>query len=131
MCSSDLTFDESVKLGSSGTITLHDLVDDSVVAAFDVTSPTGITVSGSEIAIDIDGLLNDDTSYYVIVTTGAIVDSVGNPFAGISDATTLGFTMTETIPPSLSNTSPSNDATLTPLGSNIVLTFSETVSIGN
>ena len=83
------TFNENVQKGT-GNITLRLAADDSVVETIDVTSGQ-VNDSGADVTIDPTSDLVDDTAYYVQFDAGAIEDTSGNDFAGISDATTWNF----------------------------------------
>jgi len=87
-----LTFSENVALGTTGTIKLYK-ADNTLVETFDVSSDlTGkVTVSGTGVTINPTSDLSSDTGYYVQVDSGAIQDTAGNAYAGISNATTLNF----------------------------------------
>ena len=53
----------------------------------------------------------------------------GNSYAGITDATTLNFTSVDVVAPTLSSSTPSDNATGVAVDANIVLTFSEAVDV--
>ena len=50
-----------------------------------------------------------------------------NAYAGINDTTTLSFTTSDTTNPTLSSSSPADNATEVAVDANIVLNFSENV----
>ena len=66
--------------------------------------------------------LDEDTEYYVLIDSSAF-----NGFDGISSKTTLNFKTVDNNNPSLSSSSPSDDAANVSVSSNIVLTFNEAV----
>ena len=63
------------------------------------------------------------------IATTAFDDSSSNSYAGISDTTSLSFTTTDDVNPSLSSSTPADDATAVATTSNIVLNFSEAVDV--
>ena len=69
--------------------------------------------------------------YYVQIAATAFDDTSGNSYAGIDDDTSLSFTTADVVNPTLSSSTPADDATAVAVGSNIVLTFSEDVTVGN
>ncbi|MEO1291585.1 MAG: Ig-like domain-containing protein, partial [Pseudomonadota bacterium] len=125
-----LTFDEPVAAGS-GNITLRTALG--TVEAFDVNGPR-VTVSGNTITLDPTALLDFETGYFVTVDATAVTDIAGNPFAGISNQTTLNFTteifVPDTVAPSLTGSTPADDATGVAVDSDIALTFDEPVQAG-
>jgi len=104
-----LVFDEPVKLGASGTITIWETRNpsDQVFESFSVATSPRITVSGNTITIDPTGDFSNNRDYYVIVGNGAITDLKGNAWTGISASTTFNFKtgnsadITATNPPTL------------------------------
>ena len=85
-----LTFDEAVKAGT-GFVTVHN-ADGSVWSSIDVTDSTQISITDSSLNINPIADLSYESSYYVTVDAGAILDSADNAFGGIGDAETLNFT---------------------------------------
>ena len=65
------------------------------------------------------------------IASGALTDAAGNPYAGIANPTTLNFNTVDTIAPTLSSSTPADNATGVAVGANIVLTFSEAVQAGS
>jgi hypothetical protein len=83
-------FDEAVRLGT-GNVLIRKLADDSVVETISTTSGR-IAIAGALVTIDPAGTLDPNTSYYLEIATGVIVDLSGNPFAGIAGRTAWSFT---------------------------------------
>jgi len=121
-----LTFSEAIAAGT-GNITLYK-ADGTQVQAFDVTS--GVTISGSTITLNPTSDLESGASYYVRVDATAVDDLAGNNYAGIANATTLNFAVTDSTAPTLSSSSPADNATGVTATSDIVLTFSEAIAAG-
>jgi len=88
------TFDENVQAGT-GNITLYLAADDSVVEPIDVTG-TQVSISGADVTINPTSDLTIDTDYYIQIDSGAIEDTSGNSFAGISDMNTWNFSTSMT-----------------------------------
>jgi len=124
-----LTFNEPVVV-ASGDIAIHRSDDLSVVETIPV-GDSRVTGSGTtSISVDLAVDLAADTGFYVTVASGALEDLVGNPYAGISDATALSFTTADVGEPTLVSSTPVDDATGVAAGTNITLVFSEDVNLG-
>ncbi|MFU8814966.1 MAG: Ig-like domain-containing protein [Pseudomonadales bacterium] len=82
-----LNFSENVVAGS-GNITITDGSDTRTI---DVTDSSQVSISGSRVTIDPALELDGNSAYHVLIDGGALTDEAGNPFAGISDSTTLNF----------------------------------------
>jgi len=91
-----------------------------------INDASQVTFSGGNIAINPAADLVPNTNYSIKIDSGAITDLDGNPYAGISDDTSLNFT---TIPsnPRLMSSSPMDDASGVAVGDNVVLYFTEEV----
>jgi methionine-rich copper-binding protein CopC len=99
----NVRFNESIQLASSGTITIFRGSDNSVLAQYDLATSTGtlaVSVSGDTLTINPDSNLPADTAVYVQISAGAVQDTSGNNFAGITDTTTWNFTTAATAPTS-------------------------------
>ncbi|WP_299930675.1 Ig-like domain-containing protein, partial [uncultured Pelagimonas sp.] len=84
-----ITFNEDVQVGT-GNITIYSGVDDSIVAQIDVTSGQ-VSVSGATVTINPTNDLAVAQPYYVQIDSGAIEDTAGNDFGGISNTTDWNF----------------------------------------
>ncbi len=129
-----LTFSEDIALGDSGTITLVN-DDTGEEVEIDVSSHGGqLSVSGDTLTIDPSADLDEGSSYHVEVSAGAIEDAAGNDFAGIGDAATLNFetvTLADTTAPTLESFTPSDEASGVTIDSDITITFSEDIALGD
>ena len=124
-----LTFSEAVDV-ETGNITIKKTSDDSDVETIDVTSIVKVTGSGSTtITVNPDITFDAATEYYVLIDATAFDDVDGNSYAGISSTTALSFTTSAVGLPTLSSSTPSDNATGVSLSANIVLTFSEAVDV--
>ncbi|QSX30230.1 tandem-95 repeat protein [Shewanella cyperi] len=89
-----LTFNETVQLGN-GSISLQE-VGGSSFESFDAGTGMGdnggsVAVLGSALTITPGAALRTGKQYAIHIDNGAITDSNGNAYAGISDDTTLNF----------------------------------------
>ena len=83
-----IDFDEDVQAGS-GNITLKKASDNSSVAAT-------VSFTADTVTIDPDSDLAEGTEYYVEIDAGAIENTAGNDYAGISGSTAWNFTTAST-----------------------------------
>ncbi|MEL6458832.1 MAG: choice-of-anchor I family protein, partial [Cyanobacteria bacterium J06621_15] len=86
-----IKFNESVQKGT-GNIVIKKTDDDSEVEIFNVATSPAITVSGDSVTINPTNNLEASTDFYVEIDAGAIQDTAGNNFAGISGNETWNFT---------------------------------------
>lgn len=105
-----ISFNELVKKGASGTISIYRAGTNALVEAIDVTSPQ-VSVNLGTVTIDPTNSLESGSHFYVQVTPGAIADVSDNPFAGFGDTTTWTFStaqppITVTGPFSISKNAP-------------------------
>jgi len=77
-----VTFSESVFAGS-GSVVIHRAADGSVFETIPVASRGGVAIAGSTVALSHAPFVAGD-HYYVVMAAGCLVDTVGNPFAGIA-----------------------------------------------
>ena len=128
-----LTFSEAVKAGV-GEIVIE--ADDGHRISLNVADPAQVIFNGGSIVtLNPNEDLHLNVNQNVQMVSGVITDLAGNPFAGTTDPTALNFNTKEDLipltPPTLSNTDPVDSATEVAIGSDIVLTFSETVRAGS
>ncbi|MDD5053110.1 MAG: Ig-like domain-containing protein, partial [Sulfuricurvum sp.] len=120
-----LTFGENVTAAATGNIVISNGSDTRTIAASDTTQ---VSINGGIVTINPTTNLNSSSAYNVLIDSGALIDSAGNPYAGISNPTALNFTTAapDITPPVLLDTS------FVP-GSNTVLSlkFSENVMLGS
>ena len=121
-----LNFSESVD-AETGNITIKKTSDDSTVETIDVTG-SKVTGSGSsQITVNPSTTLDSLTEYYVLIDSTAFDDTDSGSYTGISSATALSFTTADVSSPTLSSSTPANNATDVAVDTNIVLNFSESV----
>jgi methionine-rich copper-binding protein CopC len=122
-----LTFSETVTAVAGKNIVVKKS-DGTTVETISATSAQ-VTISGLTATVNPASNFDYLTGYYVLVDAGAFVDAAGNGFAGISSTTALNFvSVADTAAPTLSSSTPADNATGVALDSNLVLTFSETVT---
>ncbi len=86
------TFDETVEAGS-GSIELRRSSDAVLVESFNVASSTRLTFSTAQLIINPTNDLPTGQSYYVLIPAGAVEDTSGNSYAGITTNTGWKFTV--------------------------------------
>ena len=121
-----LNFSESVD-AESGNITLKKTSDNSTVETISVTGELVSGSGSSQITVNPSSTLDSSTEYYVLIDASAFDDSSSNSYAGISSTTALSFTTADVQNPTLSSSTPADNATAVALDANIVLNFSEAV----
>ena len=123
-----LTFNEAVDV-ESGNITIKKSSDNSTVDTIDVTGSKVTGTGTTEITINPSSTLASSTGYYLNIAATAFDDGSSNSYAGITDATTLNFTIADVNAPTLSSSAPADGATGVAVDANIVLTFNEAVDV--
>lgn len=87
-----LTFSEAVKAGTGNIIISNGNGDTRTIDIANANDIVGkVTINGSTVTINPATDLNLGSSYNVQMASGVIKDLAENPYAGISDATTLDF----------------------------------------
>jgi len=124
----ELFFDEAVKPGSSGNIIISNGTDTRTIAIHDANQVT-FTDYGS-VTVNPSADLIPGTYYHIKIDSGAITDLAGNPYAGISDETTINFS-TISSEPWLYWSSPQDDSADFQVDHNIELYFNEGVQAGS
>ena len=125
-----ISFNESVDV-ESGNINIYNASNDNLVASISVNSGQVSGSGTSTITINPTSDLAENTSYYVQIDATAFDDVSGNSFAGLSDNSSWNFTTIDTASPVISSLSPANLSTGVSLDSNLTISFSEPVLIGN
>ena len=113
--------------GADGNVILKKSADDSTVESFASSGMFLLTnmMTGNTTAIlSLSSNLDEDTEYYILIDSAAF-----NGFDGISSKTALNFKTVDNNNPSLTSSSPSDDASNVTVSSNIVLTFNEAVDV--
>ena len=108
-----------------GNIILKKSADDSTVESFassGIFLLTNMMTGNVSAILSLSSNLDEDTEYYILIDSAAF-----NEFDGISSKTTLNFKTVDNNNPSLTSSSPSDDASNVTVSSNIVLTFNEAV----
>lgn len=125
-----LTFSESVQKGTGAAQLRIGSATGALVESFDIASSTKLALSGATLTVDPTASLAANTTYYLVLPSGSVRDISGNAFAGTNTYafTTANTIAVDTTPPTLSAWSPAQGATLSTYDSNLVATFSETVT---
>jgi Ca2+-binding RTX toxin-like protein len=123
-----VNFSEAIQKGI-GNIVIKKLSDNSVVETIAVTS-SNVTVSGSQLTINPTTDLAQGTEYYVEIASGAIKDTAGNNYAGVTGSTTWNFQTADTTAPTATSFTPADNATGVAVGANLVVNFSEAIQKG-
>ena len=86
------TFNETIIAGS-GSIELRRSSDGVLVETFDVATSSKLTFSTTQLIIQPTNVLPRNQQYYVLIPVGALKDTSGNSFAGITSTTGWRFTV--------------------------------------
>ena len=108
-----------------GNIILKKSADDSTVESFassGIFLLTNMMTGNVSAILSLSSNLDEDTEYYILIDSTAF-----NEFDGISSKTTLNFKTVDNNNPSLTSSSPSDNASNVTVSSDIVLTFNEAV----
>ena len=105
--------------------------DDSTIETIDVTGGKVSGSGGTQITVNPSTTLDGETEYYVLIDATAFDDAQGGSYIGISSTTALSFTTADVTNPTLTSSTPSDNATGIAINSNIILNFSETVTVAN
>ena len=122
-----LNFSEAVDR-QSGNITIKKTSDNSTIEAIAVTDSKITGTGTTQITINPTSALAGQTEYYVLIAASAFDDASSNSYAGISSTTALSFTTADIADPTLTSSSPADNATAVAVDANIVLNFSEAVA---
>ncbi len=104
----DLTIDfgEPMLKANSGVINIYRRgTTDTVFEAFDLSNTAQsarITVVNRKVTIDTtNALANDGGEYYVLIPSGALTDTAGNPYAGVTSSATWAFRTIDQVGPTV------------------------------
>ena len=96
-----IEMDEAVKLAASGNITIHKTSDDSVIETLDITDSNQVAYdyqgNNHQVGLIPASSLPSNTSIYVLIPAGVILDLNDNAFAGFLVKTDWNFS-TEAFP---------------------------------
>jgi methionine-rich copper-binding protein CopC len=123
-----LTFDENILSGSGDIVISNGAGDTRTISVADSGQ---VAINGTTLAINPSQDLNANSHYSVQLAAGLVTDTVGNPYAGIADDTTLDFNTKDITPPLLFSSSPADNAVAVAANNNLVLVFSEAVKPGS
>ncbi|OWW20946.1 Ig-like domain-containing protein [Noviherbaspirillum denitrificans] len=84
-----LTFNENIAAGTGNIVISNGIGDTRTI---DVSDSTQVTIAGKTVTIQPTLKLLPSSAYNIQMASGVITDTAGNPYAGISNITTLNFT---------------------------------------
>lgn len=122
-----ITFSEDVVAAAGKTVKVRKISDDSIVVAYSADDTANVLVSGAVVTIHNPGL-DEVVGYYVEVEAGAFTDAAGNGFAGLTGNAAWHFDTPDTTAPTVSLTTPADDATGVSLTTSLSIEFSEPVT---
>ena len=123
-----LNFSENVT-AQSGNITIKK-ADNTIFETISVADTTKVTGTGTnQITINPSSDFVLNTDYYVLIDGTAFDDANSGSYAGIGSTTALTFTSFANVLPTLSSSTPADDAPNVARDANIVLNFSENVTV--
>lgn len=128
-----LTFSENIAAGTgniilkaaNGSIQTYGINNATATSS---PSSDALGILNNKLYINSSAPLTGDIA--VQINSTAIEDLSGNSFAGITDETTLTFTVADVTSPTLTSSAPTDDATSISTNSNITLTFNENIAFG-
>jgi Ca2+-binding RTX toxin-like protein len=112
-----LTFNESISRGNGLLELRQGSATGALIESFDATTSTRLSIVGSVLTIDPTNNLASSTQYFLVIPSGAIKDTVGNPYSG---TTTYDFTTADIILPTITG--------ITVQGTQAILQFSEAIN---
>ncbi len=119
-----LTFSEDVVKGTGKIEIRAGSVSGFLVESFDAS------ISSNTLTIDPSNNLAGNTEYFVILDAGSIQDFSGNSYAGNTIYKFTTGAAPDTLAPTVTAFSPSDEATAVDIGANVVVTFSEAIQRG-
>ncbi|ANY68381.1 hypothetical protein BBD42_19320 [Paenibacillus sp. BIHB 4019] len=126
------SFNEPVQL-NNGTISIRRTDNLQVAREFTISnghiSGASASFSGNSFILNPDSKLDDFTTYFINITSGAITDLNGNPFFGLFDSY-WSFSTGDSTPPVLTYTFPENGDSIAPVSGGYMLQFNEEVLFG-
>jgi len=88
-----LTFSEAIQ-GDTGYILLKESADNTVIETIAANGPLVSGSGSTTITVNPSDVLNEGTSYYVLIEDDAFQDSANNSYAGLTSSTAWNFTTT-------------------------------------
>lgn len=118
-----------------GTGEIHLINDDTNIEllTIDVNSPEVTIADGIVLINPLNGLPNASLNVRALVDAGSFEDVFGNEYLGLNSILLWNFSILsdDTTPPQILTVSPADDATDVAASSDLVITFSEPVFLGN
>ena len=127
------TFSETVQAGFGNFVIFNG--NGTVLRTVSATDTSQLTFSGATVVLNPLADLSAGSSYYINIDSGAVKDSSGNAFAGITGTSFYNFSTAAVVvgdvtPPQLTSSTPADNATNVAVSSNLVLTFNEPIQAG-
>jgi Ca2+-binding RTX toxin-like protein len=119
----NLTFSELIQRGTGAIELRSGSATGALIESFDAATSNRLSIVGSTLTIDPTNNLSSSTQVFLVIPSGAIRDSVGNPYAGTS---TYDFTTAaplDTTPPTITG--------ITVTSNQILIQFSEALDQTN
>jgi methionine-rich copper-binding protein CopC len=126
----EIDFNEIIKFGSGGKISLYKSDNDELVVSWTKQNPNIEIDNSYQLDADFSELLEPSTSYYVLIDDGFVVDIFGNAFAGFAGSSSWTFTTeaSDVQAPVVTGLDPADDAVDVPININYFkVTFAEKV----
>ncbi|RKP46279.1 hypothetical protein D7Z26_24675 [Cohnella endophytica] len=121
-----LTFNKPVVAVAGKWLSIRDKADDSVKASYEANDNSKVIVAGTTVTIQNPGL-DEKSSYYIEIESGAFEDVSGNSFAGLSGNAAWTFTVPDLTAPTVDSTTPDNGGTGVNRSDDLTVTFSKPV----
>ena len=80
------TFSEEPILDVTGSITIHNSMDNTIIQTLDITG-SHVTITGKQVVARPPIYLPPNTGIYVNISSNALLDSAGNNFGGLDSST--------------------------------------------
>ena len=123
-----VNFDQKVNAVAGKNIVIRKSADNSVVETIAANDGTKVTLSGSKASINPSTELTFSTGYYVQIDAGAFVNSGGEVYAGIANATSWNFTTGSAATLTVTAYSPANGSTDAAQKVDLSMSFNECVT---
>lgn len=92
-----ISFSKNINAGS-GCILIKEVAGDVTHESITVSDTSRITFNTNTMTISPSSILSISTNYYIFIPSGAVEDSVGNPFSGFTTSSNWAFTSSSSPP---------------------------------
>ena len=125
-----ITFNENVTAVSGKYITIVNETTTLTHESIEASNTSKVSVSGAVVTIDLGTDFAGETTYHVLIESGAFEDDDSNPFGGISSINYWNFTTADVDEPNFISLDPVDDATAVPINTDLIITFDDDVTLG-